>query len=118
MNTTARSPIQSPSTSSDRSAAPADTIAVSARDLRCSYGSYEAVRGIDLSIRNGEFFALLGTNGAGKTTTMEALEGHRAATSGTLTVLGGNPYRDKASIRPRHFSSVTRRCEARPSPRS
>ncbi|WP_104181993.1 ABC transporter ATP-binding protein [Arthrobacter sp. B0490] len=80
---------------------PADTVAVSARGLRCSYGSYEAVRGIDLSIRNGEFFALLGTNGAGKTTTMEALEGHRAATSGTLTVLGGNPYRDKASIRPR-----------------
>ncbi|MHA7210687.1 ABC transporter ATP-binding protein [Arthrobacter sp. MDT1-65] len=82
-------------------AGPADTVAVSAEGLRCSYGSYEAVRGIDLSIRNGEFFALLGTNGAGKTTTMEALEGHRAATSGTLTVLGGNPYRDKASIRPR-----------------
>ncbi|WP_105032577.1 ABC transporter ATP-binding protein [Arthrobacter ruber] len=84
-----------------RSDEPADTIAVAARDLRCSYGSYEAVRGIDLTIRNGEFFALLGTNGAGKTTTMETLEGHRAATSGTVSVLGGNPYRDKSSIRPR-----------------
>ncbi|MEG9246867.1 ABC transporter ATP-binding protein [Arthrobacter sp. Soc17.1.1.1] len=81
--------------------APADTIAVSAAGLRCSYGSYEAVHGIDLTIRNGEFFALLGTNGAGKTTTMETLEGHRAATSGTVSVLGGDPYRDRSSIRPR-----------------
>ncbi|MBG6226512.1 ABC-2 type transport system ATP-binding protein [Arthrobacter sp. CAN_A2] len=80
---------------------PADTIAVSAEGLRCSYGPYEAVRGIDLSIRNGEFFALLGTNGAGKTTTMETLEGHRPATAGRVSVLGGDPHRDRAAIRPR-----------------
>ncbi len=85
----------------DQQAAPPDTIAVQATDLRCSYGSYEAVHGIDLSIRNGEFFALLGTNGAGKTTTMETLEGHRAASSGALSVLGSDPFRDKAVLRPR-----------------
>ena len=92
--------IPTPSTSTP-SALPADTIAVAAQGLRCSYGSYEAVRGIDLSIRNGEFFALLGTNGAGKTTTMETLEGHRPATSGSVSVLGGDPHRNRASIRPR-----------------
>ncbi|WP_104166976.1 ABC transporter ATP-binding protein [Arthrobacter sp. SX1312] len=101
--TTSPSTQASPSRQGRRAAseAPADTIAVSAEGLRCAYGSFEAVRGIDLSIRNGEFFALLGTNGAGKTTTMEALEGHRRASSGSVSVLGGDPYSDRASIRPR-----------------
>lgn len=80
---------------------PDDEIAISAQGLRCSYGSFEAVRGIDLTIRNGEFFALLGTNGAGKTTTMETLEGHRAATAGAVRVLSGDPFAQKAAIRPR-----------------
>lgn len=80
---------------------PDDEIAISAKGLRCSYGNFEAVRGVDLTIRNGEFFALLGTNGAGKTTTMETLEGHRAASAGTVRVLGGDPAAQKAAIRPR-----------------
>nr|WP_267895920.1 ATP-binding cassette domain-containing protein [Renibacterium salmoninarum] len=80
---------------------PDDEIAISAQGLRCAYGSFEAVHGIDLTIRNGEFFALLGTNGAGKTTTMETLEGHRPASGGSVSVLGGNPFTQKASIRPR-----------------
>lgn len=75
--------------------------AVAATGLRCSYGGFEAVRGVDLSIGRGEFFALLGTNGAGKTTTMEILEGHRPATSGTVRVLGLDPYRQRRTLRPR-----------------
>ena len=39
-----------------------------------SYGSYEAVRGIDLEVTHGEILAFLGPNGAGKTTTTEILE--------------------------------------------
>jgi ABC-2 type transport system ATP-binding protein len=42
--------------------------AVELRGLRKSYGSSEAVRGIDLRVERGEVFALLGPNGAGKTT--------------------------------------------------
>jgi ABC-2 type transport system ATP-binding protein len=69
--------------------------------LRCSYGEFEAVKGIDLSIGRGEFFALLGTNGAGKTTTMETLEGHRPASAGLVRVLGMDPHRQRQHLRPR-----------------
>jgi ABC-2 type transport system ATP-binding protein len=42
-----------------------------------SYGTYEAVRGIDFDVEHGEILAFLGPNGAGKTTTTEILEGGR-----------------------------------------
>ncbi len=69
--------------------------------LRCRYGDFEAVRGIDLEVAEGELFALLGTNGAGKTTVMETLEGLRAPSSGRVRVLGVDPHRDRAVIRAR-----------------
>jgi ABC-2 type transport system ATP-binding protein len=69
--------------------------------LRCSYGDFEAVRGVDFEVAQGELFGLLGTNGAGKTTTMEAVEGLRRATAGTVRVLGTDPLADRRAIRPR-----------------
>src|SRR2546430_931153 len=65
--------------------------AIEVRDLRKSYGSVEAVRGISLSVAEGEVFALLGPNGAGKTTTVEILEGFRRRDSGDVSVLGFDP---------------------------
>jgi ABC-2 type transport system ATP-binding protein len=62
---------------------------------------YEAVRGVDFAVRRGELFALLGTNGAGKTSTLEVLEGLAQPTSGTVRVLGHDPYRDRRIVRPR-----------------
>jgi len=64
---------------------------ISVRGLRRSYGSNEAVRGIDLEIDAGEVFAFLGPNGAGKTTTVEILEGFRSRDGGEVTVLGEDP---------------------------
>jgi ABC-2 type transport system ATP-binding protein len=66
-------------------------VAVSVRGLRKSYGSFEAVRGVDFEIRAGEIFAFVGPNGAGKTTTVEILEGYRPRNGGEVSVLGVDP---------------------------
>ncbi|MFD8149165.1 ABC transporter ATP-binding protein [Streptomyces sp. NPDC059720] len=70
--------------------------------LRRVYGGgFEAVRGIDFSVRRGEIFALLGTNGAGKTSTVELLEGLAAPAAGRIRVLGHDPYTERSAVRPR-----------------
>ncbi|AUY50810.1 ABC transporter ATP-binding protein [Streptomyces sp. CB01881] len=73
--------------------------------LHRHYGSgatgYHAVRGVDLTVGRGELFALLGTNGAGKTSTMELIEGLAAPTGGQVRVLGHDPHRERAAVRPR-----------------
>ncbi|WP_280346341.1 ABC transporter ATP-binding protein [Nocardia neocaledoniensis] len=78
-------------------------IVVSARGLRRSYGrgdqAFEAVRGVDLEIAEGEVFALLGTNGAGKTSTLDMLEGLVAPSAGRIEVFGLDPLRDRAQVR-------------------
>ena len=66
-------------------------LAIEVSDLRKSYGSLEAVRGVSFSIGHGEVFCLLGPNGAGKTTTVEILEGYRRRTDGEVRVLGMDP---------------------------
>jgi ABC-2 type transport system ATP-binding protein len=78
-----------------------DEPAVRVRDLRKSYGSIEAVRGIDLDVRRGEIVALLGPNGAGKTTTVEILEGYRQRTSGDVSVLGRDPAHGEPALKER-----------------
>jgi ABC-2 type transport system ATP-binding protein len=65
--------------------------AVEVEDLRKSYGSVQALRGVSFSVAEGEVFALLGPNGAGKTTTVEILEGFRRRDGGRASVLGFDP---------------------------
>jgi ABC-2 type transport system ATP-binding protein len=76
----------------------ADAIAVERLTKR--YGDRLAVDNLSLSVAPGEIFAVLGPNGAGKTTTIEILEGYRAADSGTVRVLGLDPRRDAATLKP------------------
>jgi ABC-2 type transport system ATP-binding protein len=75
--------------------------AIAVRDLRKSYGSYEALRGISFHIKEGEVFGLLGPNGAGKTTTIEILEGYRTRDGGEVEVLGFDPERAGSAFRER-----------------
>ncbi|HET6391725.1 MAG TPA: ABC transporter ATP-binding protein [Blastococcus sp.] len=74
--------------------------AVEVADLHRSYGSFEAVRGISFEVHPGEVFALLGVNGAGKTSALEVVEGLAAPDGGSVQVLGGDPRRDHAAVRP------------------
>jgi len=76
-----------------------DETAIVIKDLRKSYGNVEAVRGIDLTVREGEVFALLGPNGAGKTTTVEILEGYRSRDAGEVSVLGQDPAKGSRSLK-------------------
>jgi branched-chain amino acid transport system ATP-binding protein len=54
------------------------------RDVHIAYGNVEAVKGIDLSVNDGEIVTLLGANGAGKTTTLRAISGLLRPQSGSI----------------------------------
>jgi ABC-2 type transport system ATP-binding protein len=76
-----------------------DTVVV--RGLRKSFGSLVAVEGLDLAIRRGEVFGLLGPNGSGKTTTIRMLCGLMEPTAGSATVVGFDVTREAEQIRRR-----------------
>ncbi len=62
--------------------------ALRVRGLRKRYGATEAVKGVDLTVRSGQVYGLLGPNGSGKTTTLSCALGLLSPTSGTCEVLG------------------------------
>lgn len=66
-------------------------LAVDAQGVRKRFGTIEALRGLDLAIRAGEIYGLLGPNGSGKTTFIRCVAGLLRPEAGTLTVLGGAP---------------------------
>ncbi|MEO6117461.1 MAG: ABC transporter ATP-binding protein [Methylotenera sp.] len=62
--------------------------AIKINDVHKRFGSLHALKGIDLTIKQGEFFALLGPNGAGKSTLISILAGLIKPTSGDVSVMG------------------------------
>ncbi|MFG2960754.1 ABC transporter ATP-binding protein [Streptomyces sp. NPDC048291] len=62
--------------------------AIRLRDLRKSFGDTSAVAGVDLDIRDGEFFSMLGPSGSGKTTVLRLIAGFETPTSGTIELAG------------------------------
>ena len=65
------------------------------------YGALAAVDGVSFTASAGSVLALLGPNGAGKTTTVETCEGFRTPSAGVVRVLGLDPVRDAAALRPK-----------------
>ena len=70
-------------------------------DIVKRYGDKKAVDGVSFAVEEGEIFAILGPNGAGKTTTVESIAGLRQPDSGSISVLGLDPRRDRDQLRER-----------------
>jgi lipooligosaccharide transport system ATP-binding protein len=91
-----------PGTASQASASQGSTAQmVHAVGLRKSYGAFEAVRGIDLTVERGESFGFLGPNGAGKSSTMRMIAAVSPPTAGSLRIFGLDPATDGPAIRAR-----------------
>ena len=65
----------------------ADTL-LKVKGLKVAYGGIQAVKGVDMEVREGELVSLIGSNGAGKTTSMKAITGTLAPQEGDIEYLG------------------------------
>ena len=85
-------------------------------DLHAHYGAIEALKGVSLTVNEGEVVTLIGSNGAGKSTTLRAISGLTAASGGAVTFAGEDITRvpaDEIVTRGIALSPEGRRCFAR-----
>lgn len=75
--------------------------ALEVRNLHKRYAQHVAVDDISFTVEEGEIFGIIGPNGAGKTTTVESIAGLRTPDSGSISVLGFDPIKDRAEVRER-----------------
>ena len=75
------------------------TAAVTIRGVHKRYRNVQALKGVDLEIRRGEFFGLLGPNGAGKSTLINIMAGLAHLDAGSIAVLGHDVQRDYRQAR-------------------
>ena len=85
---------------------PISSKVIQVENLRKSYKDVVAVDGISFEVSQGEILGLLGPNGAGKTTIVECLQGLRHPTSGTIRVLGLDPFTSTGALRRRIGSQL------------
>ena len=74
------------------------TAAIQVLGLHKTFGRTTALDGLDLEVETGEIHGFLGPNGAGKSTTIRVLLGLMRADSGTVSLLGGDPWRDVETL--------------------
>ena len=80
--------------------------ALQVKGLRKSYGKKEVLKGIDLCVRKGDIFALLGVNGAGKTTALECMEGLRKYDGGSIAINGRMGIQLQSASLPAHIKGM------------
>lgn len=71
---------------------------IKVENLTKTYGTLTAVNEVNLSVKRGTVFGLLGANGAGKSTTIECILGTRQADSGTVSIMGLDPLSDRKKL--------------------
>ena len=71
---------------------------IEVKGLCKSYSQVKAIEHINISICRGEVFGLLGANGAGKSTAIECILGTKKQDSGTISILGMNPQKDRKRL--------------------
>ncbi len=76
-------------------------IAIATRQLQKTFGDFQAVRGVDMTVHYGEIYGLLGANGAGKTTTIKMLCGLLPASGGEIELAGETSRLDRSEVRSR-----------------
>ena len=73
--------------------------AITVQQLVKRYGAFVAVNDVSFEIKEGEIFGIIGPNGAGKTTTVECISGLRVPDSGSISVYGLLPQKDRDKIK-------------------
>jgi ABC-2 type transport system ATP-binding protein len=77
------------------------SVAILTQALIKNYGSVQALRGVDLEVKQGEIFGFLGPNGAGKTTTIRCMLDLIRPNGGAIQVLGIDPQKNPVAVRAR-----------------
>jgi len=71
---------------------------IEVKKLCTSYAHVKAIENVNISVCRGEVFGLLGANGSGKSTTIECILGTKKQDSGTISILGMNPEKDRKKL--------------------
>lgn len=71
---------------------------IQVKQLSKSYNGITAVQNVNISVRRGEVFGLIGANGAGKSTTIECILGTKKQDSGTISIMGMNPQKQRKEL--------------------
>lgn len=75
--------------------------AIEIKNLTKSFGKAHVLKDINLSVKQGEVHGFIGPNGAGKSTTIRILLGILRKTSGDISLLGGDPWKDAVQLHKR-----------------
>ena len=71
---------------------------IEVKNLHKNFGKVQALRGLNLEVKKGEVLGFLGPNGSGKSTTIRILLGLLKADKGTISLFGGDPWRDAVEL--------------------